>query len=321
MSVSRLRFPTFYTMSNSKGAKATGGTITTSGSYTIHTFSTIGADEFYINVPTLDVDILLVGGGGAGGYWGGGGGAGGFFSATATTFTGGKAYPVWVGAGGVPSTETISTATPYYFGGPGDSSLLGRFVALGGGGGAAFISTEPSILNETIRNYGSHPLQHGGSGGGGSGGESGYCTTGGAALTSLFGFTGTPQGNRGGHGRYRAEGSISGYAGSCGGGGASTPGTNHPSVSSPGTVGGNGLPSSISGSSVTYAGGGGGSSRSGGSLGGSGGGGDGADSTTQNNGTDGLGGGGGGQFHEPAGDVNSQGGTGGSGVVIIRYLT
>lgn len=324
MAVSRLKYPTFFNMSASKGGRASGGTVTTSGSYTIHTFSTANTpDWFIVNDSSLQVDILLVGGGGAGGYWGGGGGGGGFFSTT-STLTGGKSYPVWVGAGGVPSTATPATANPYYFGGPGESSQLGHFVALGGGGGAAFVSNLPSVLNDTFRNIGSsHPFQHGGSGGGGAGGESGYSSNGGAALTSLFGFSGTPQGNRGGHGRYRDEGG-SGYAGSAGGGGAGTAGTDVPNNSNViyGTNGGNGLSSSISGTSVTYAGGGGGSSRGAPyGTGGTGGGGNGADSTTQNNGTDGLGGGAGGQFHEPGSGVNYEGGSGGSGIVIVRYLT
>ena len=54
---------------------ATGGTITTSGSYTIHTFTdsgTFGATNAPIG---FSVDYLVVAGGGGGGY--GGGGAGG----------------------------------------------------------------------------------------------------------------------------------------------------------------------------------------------------------------------------------------------------
>ncbi len=61
--------------------KATGGDITTSGAYTIHTFLSSGI--FLANV-SLDVEYLVVAGGGAGGAGdrGGGGGAGGLRNST-----------------------------------------------------------------------------------------------------------------------------------------------------------------------------------------------------------------------------------------------
>jgi hypothetical protein len=320
MGVSRLKYPTFFNMSASKGGRASGGTVTRSESYTIHTFSTANSpDWFVVNDATLLVDILLVGGGGAGGYWGGGGGAGGYVSAMGVTLQGDRSYPIIVGAGGTPTNTTLSTG-PHYFGGPGQASQFGTYVAIGGGGGAAHISNVQVTINtRSIANGGQLRFQHGGSGGGGGGGESGYSTVGGYALTD-FAFSGTSQGNTGGSGRQRDEG-ISGYAGQGGGGGAGAVGTPSPGLN--GGNGGNGLENSISGTSVTYAGGGGGGSRGATQgLGGSGGGGAGSYTITQNNGTNGLGGGGGANFHEsPGSSVSFAGANGGSGIVIVRYLT
>jgi len=107
-----------------------------------------------------------------------------------------------------------------------------------------------------------------------------------------------------------------------GGGGAGGVGGNG-SLSSPGGIGGIGVSSSITGTSIDYAGGGGGvkdnynttpttftgsSASYGGGAGGV---------PTGANGTDGKGGGGGGG----GGEQNPSGGKGGSGIVIIRYRT
>jgi len=57
---------------------ATGGTKTTSGLYTIHTFAS--SDSFVVNYGSINVDFLIVsGGGGGGGDRGGGGGGGGVY--------------------------------------------------------------------------------------------------------------------------------------------------------------------------------------------------------------------------------------------------
>jgi hypothetical protein len=88
-----------------------------------------------------------------------------------------------------------------------------------------------------------------------------------------------------------------------------------------GANGGNGTASTITGSSVTRGGGGGGGARSvppvvGGTGGGGGGGNGGANFNPGANATVNLGGGGGG-----GGLGNADGGNGGKGVVIIRWLT
>ena len=70
------------------GATATGGTITTNGSYLIHTFTSDGT--FTVSGGSLVCDVLVVAGGGGGGSsqagtgGAGGGGAGGLIYVSAT---------------------------------------------------------------------------------------------------------------------------------------------------------------------------------------------------------------------------------------------
>ena len=76
----------------------TGGTVTTSGGYTIHTFTTSG--PFGVMGPGYsELEYLIVAGGGGGGAdMGGGGGAGGYLSTS--TFSAPGTYSITVGAGG-----------------------------------------------------------------------------------------------------------------------------------------------------------------------------------------------------------------------------
>ena len=77
------------------GFSATGGTITTSGDYTIHTFTSSG--NFVIESGEVNIEYLVVAGGGGGGgshpetgngyTAGGGGGAGGFRTGTLSAVT------------------------------------------------------------------------------------------------------------------------------------------------------------------------------------------------------------------------------------------
>ena len=55
---------------------ATGGTVTTAGGKTIHTFTALG--DFIVTSGNDNVEYLVVAGGGGGGNVGGDGGAGGF---------------------------------------------------------------------------------------------------------------------------------------------------------------------------------------------------------------------------------------------------
>jgi hypothetical protein len=264
--------------------RATGGTITTSGGDTIHTFTSNGTFNMSsVSTGPIDeeVDILAIGGGGGGSS--AGGGAGGVQAMNAVSLQVGVEYPVVVGAGGAGAVDNLTTGR----GANGGNSTISSITAIGGGGGG---------------NTGTS-----GNGAGANGGSGG----GGGAFTS-----GTPAAGTGSQGY--AGGTNGGFIGAPypggGGGGGGGAGGNATSNSVAGN-GGAGYVSSISGSSVTYAGGGGGATWGSGTpgTGGTGGGGNGVNGGNGQNGTANTGGGGGG-----ASDGYT-GGTGGSGVVIVRY--
>ena len=285
---------------------ATGGTITTSGDYKIHTFTSSGT---FTVTSQGDVDYLVVGGGGGGGTSrAGGGGAGGYresvptpaaWTASPLADSGGSipvqvtSYPVTVGAGGVGGNGPYQES-----GSQGGWSQFSSISSAGGGIGRSDQFPNPA------------PYSIGGPGGSGGGGVNGQ--VGGTGNTPPVS---PPQGNPGGS----SIESGPNY-GSGGGGGAGVAGTNGTStVAGPG---GNGVTSSINGSPVTRAGGGGGGNYtapvpqpSGGSGGGGAGGRYSPTAIPGGNGTANTGGGGGGGSTSPA----DGGGTGGSGIVIIRY--
>jgi len=287
---------------------ATGGTITTSGNFKIHTFT--GDDTFVVATVgnpagSNGIDYLVVAGGGGGGdNAGGAGGAGGYrttFPSPTSCSTGpfpisATTYPITVGGGGTGGIVPLTSQTngsPSIF-----STITSAGGGYGGGGGGSYKAASP-----------------GGSGGGGStvGQPNGAGGTGNSPPTS------PSQGNSGG------TGNPGGNGGGGGGGGAGAVGSNASGFT--GGPGGAGSANSITGSSVSYAGGGGGSQGNNGSPGvtspgGSGGGGpSGLGSSTPTNsgvaGTANTGGGGGGAglFH----GTGVSGGAGGKGVVIIRY--
>jgi hypothetical protein len=233
---------------------------------------------------TVPIEYLVVGGGGGGGtvqYHSGGGGAGGFRTGSLGVIPG-SSYTVTVGLGAVGWSNTGTTNAE---GRDGNPSTFSTITAAGGGGGAG---------------YNGGNGRPGGSGGGGGGFGDG----------SFVGGTATPsgQGNNGG----KFDGSSGGAKTGGGGGGAGAPGTN--GGSGTGGHGGAGLPSSITGTQVYYAGGGGGSSEGSNTTnGGIGGGGTGG-VTNGTNGAPNTGGGGG------AGERSgSSSGGGGSGIVVIAY--
>ena len=204
---------------------ATGGAITYSGAYTIHTFTASGT---FTPNENGNIELLVVagGGGGAGGPAGAGGGAGGLVYNASFAITP-QAYTVTVGPGG-------AGGAGYSAGTKGSDSVFSSITAFGGGPGPA--SWQKNAGNS------------GGSGSGGSGydGTSGTTTTAGGAGTA-------GQGNTGGVGR-----GIGGNSGAGGGGGGAGAVGGDSTTSSAGN-GGSGLASSITGASVTYAGGGAGS--------------------------------------------------------------
>ena len=280
---------------------ATGGTITTSGNFKIHSFTGDGCFAVSIlgNIAGggSNVDYLVVAGGGSGQSYGGGGGAGGYrttfpspgcnagsFPITATTF------PITVGAGGA--------APGSFSANPGSPSIFSTITSSGGGnGGGGCGNGLPAS-----------PSSSGGSGGGG--GSSGWAQASGTGNTPPVS---PPQGNPGG------TGSTGGGGSSGGGGGIGASGT----AASGGNAGpgGCGSSNSISGSSVIYAGGGGGAPQAPGTpgTGGPGGGGTGgpAGGNAGTPGSANTGGGGGASSYGPSG--YPAGGAGGKGIVIIRY--
>jgi len=293
---------------------ATGGTITCSGDYRIHTFT--GPGTFCVSgagnpLGSTLVDYLVVAGGGGGGSThGAGAGAGGYRESPGTASgsysvsplgaapavalpVSVQGYPIDVGGGGA-FCGSIQGAN-------GGNSNFSSITATGGGGGA-------KGCNDATDNG-----KNGGSGGGSATGSA-------ASTIGIIGTGNTPpvspsQGNNGGLGSSNATSYRSGG----GGGGATAVGTGTPNPSEAANPGGAGA-TSINGTPTARAGGGGGGSSNapGTGFGGAGGGGEGGyncNPSSVRNGTTNTGGGGGGS----GGPAPSVGGIGGSGIVIIRY--
>src|SRR5690348_16715520 len=90
-----------WTASTTNGITATGGTITTSGGRTIHSFTSSGTYQVTSNSGNVNYLVVAGGGGGGGanaGGGGGGGGAGGFLNGSLAVSP--QAYSITIGAGG-----------------------------------------------------------------------------------------------------------------------------------------------------------------------------------------------------------------------------
>jgi len=178
-----------YTITVYRGNVATGGYITASGGYTIHTFTSSGT---FSPSTSFSSEVLVVAGGGSGGntsgptggghYHGGGGGGGGVVQNNAVSITSNTPVTVTVGAGGA----SVTSGT----GNNGSNSVFGAITATGGGGGG----------------------RYGGSGNaGGSGGGSGRDGGTGGLGTAGQGNNGATNSDAGGGGGAGAAGS--GYNG------------------------------------------------------------------------------------------------------------
>jgi hypothetical protein len=267
--------------------KATGGIVSSDGTYNYHMFPYSGT---FTPTQSLTADYLVIAGGGGGGYAAGGGGAGGYrtsIGGSALSLTT-QAYTVTVGAGGTGGigsggvTGTQNTA--------GSNSVFSTITSSGGGRGANY---------DTAGNTG---FTGGSGGGGGNGGNGGAGNSGSySPVEGYAGGSGTTSFGGGGGGASAVGGN--GVDPNAGNGGA---GSNSASTWAIATqTGVNGY----------YAGGGGGRGTNGG-TGGLGGGGVGC-SGSSTSGTEGIvntGSGGGSGGNSPA-----VGGNGGSGLVIIRY--
>jgi len=263
----------------------TGGNITTSGSYRIHTFNSSSTFNVPSGLSTTAEYLIVAGGGGGGCDNSGGGGAGGMLTGSTSIST--NSYSVVVGGGGSGSGPSGGDSGPYATNGA-NSSALGLTAIGGGRGGSAGGANGSS----------------GGSGGGGAG----------EAANSQPGNGTAGQGNAGGS-----------HVNSGGGGGGGAGGTGQNGNIRFGSSGGNGgagASSSISGSSQFYAAGGGGGNQNGiynpqsraSGIGGI------TNANANTRATSGIantGSGGGGATHTV--NLNPAGADGASGIVIIRY--
>lgn len=277
----------------SGGLQATGGTITYTDSSGLNPRTGTPYVGGYVvqtftSGGTLSVTVpgnaeaLVVAGGGGGAS--GGGGAGGLITSSSVSLSGNM--NVTVGAGGAAGCSNNPCSPAAYNGG---DSILGSLSAIGGGAGGG-VNNQVAFTNANN---------------GGSGGGAGY------SAGSLAGGTGTA-----GQGYAGGSNIASGGYPTGGGGGAGGAGGNSVSTSLSG-AGGIGISSSITGTATMYAAGGGGGIQTG--TAGTGGSGIGGNGSATGNGTAGAantgsGGGGGRNFYA------FNGGAGGSGIVVIRYL-
>jgi hypothetical protein len=299
---------------------ATGGTVTESGDFKIHTFtgdgcfvvSSLGGGSTPSDISNKVSYIVVAGGAGGGtAAAAGGGGAGGFregivsapdYTASPLATTGltvtASTFPITVGAGGVGA----GNSRPEGFDNTaGSTSTFSTISSAGGGKGGGF------------------PSQNGVAGGSGGGGANGPNGTSGAGNTPPVS---PPQGNAGGA-AHPTTGS------GAGGGGATQIG--QPKPTDHGGAGGAGATTGINGSNTTFAGGGGGSGSQNGGCAGAGGGGAGSNEPPSppkpidkaENGTANTGGGGGALRCAPIPSAYTApgggSGAGGKGIVIIRY--
>ena len=250
----------------------------------------------------FNIDYLVVGGGGGGasgygGIDGGSGGAGGLITSWPGGSGGGSAsgsplnipfgtpYTVTVGDGG----SGAAYVSPYMgiLADSGDSSVFNNITALGGGGSRGWGNTafQSSVSSGS-------PTYASGGGGTYTGPASGSVSAGSGTSTSR-GYSGS-------------NGQQTLYYGGAGGGAGGPAGSGTLKTSGPG------MNVSITGATISYAGGGGNplsSPNGGGGLAAT-------SSGTGGFGTPNTGGGGGGAYGN-----GPTGGTGGSGVVILRYTT
>ncbi len=264
-----------------------GGTITTSGDYRIHRFTSSGTFTVPSGVSFSSRESLIVAGGGGGGNDNaGGGGAGGLIHNTSDSFSAGNSYSVTIGGGGGAGANSGGDGGPYASNG--SNSVFNSQTAIGGGRGGS---------------GGGANATSGGSGGGGSG----------EAADGVGGAGTSGQGNRGGD--------VSGSGGGGGGGAGAAGQDGDVRAASKGGYGGAGLQKSITGSNTYYAAGGNGGNDNGQyetqtSTNGIGGISNTNSSTGATAGATNTGSGGGATTHtvSPVGTGN-----GGSGVVVIRY--
>lgn len=213
----------------------TGGTITYSGGYTIHTFTITGTATYHAN-SAHNVEVLVVGGGG-GSSQGGGGGGGVVYNAS-FSLSNGTDYTVVVGDGGAGRYRNVGYA--------GENSVFSTITGYGGGGGGAYEygagngasggGAEPTNVSLTYGGTGSQgynggtnggfinsPFPAGGGGGAGAVGGNAtaatYAGNGGNGVAYSISGASTYYGGGGG-GNYLGLSTYTSTTGGLGGGGA-----------------------------------------------------------------------------------------------------
>jgi hypothetical protein len=291
------------------------------GNMTVEEFKQTGTCNWTVPTGVTRLDLLVVGGGGGGGaHVGSGGGAGGLFERGNISVTAGTVVPVEVGAGG-----SGAVWSPRAYGTNGGSSKFGTYQVLGGGRGASWDWANPNGTGAS----GTSVVAAVANGGGGTNPKAPGTGTG---STLGAGYSG---GNSGGAGAVNSwEPHPTGGGGGAGGAGQAAQNR---------SVAGNGGPGVASGirggTELSYFAGGGGGGTHGwwdystgyyastgqAGNGGIGGGGYGASpynywaTARAGDGQPNTGGGGGGAGQN--GNYNSIGGDGGSGIVIVKYLS
>ena len=282
------------TVTKSTTGLPTGGTVTTSGSYRIHTFTSDGNFVVPTGTTLSNVEYLVVAGGGGGGpssqgHQGGGGGAGGL----RTSVVGATS-----GRGSSAESRVTYTAGTYAVdvGAPGGS----KSQSGGGYGNSGSQSSLALTGGSSITSLGGGGGGRGQNDGASRGGLNGGCGGGAASSDQSIAAPGSGTAGQGyDGGQPTCVGCGQGGAGGGAGGSGSVGGSG--GVGSNNTPGGAGLVNNITGSNVTYATGGDCPGTSG---------------TNQNPGADNTGNGGDGGYSHMN---SSTGQAGGSGIVIVRY--
>jgi hypothetical protein len=312
---------------SSDAGSNSGVVVASSGGYCYVAFTNSGTNSWTAPSGVNSADFLIIAGGGAGGggAWGGGGGAGEVVHYTNYSVSSSSALNLNIGSGGTPGTATLDPTLNRS--NPGGNSWIASssgVVAQGGGAGASYAYNSASQYSVG---------QNGGSGGAGT--ENIASSS--PSINNLGGTsTKTTSGSRTGYGNNGGRGGPSASTQS-GGGGGGAGGVGADAGTAVGGNGGNGTNvfsawlsainsgmSAITGwqtatSSGFIAGGGGGGTTTTRGAGGSGGGGRGGSNSDFFNGESAIantGSGGGGSGY---GGSSKIGGTGGSGLIIVRY--
>lgn len=223
----------------SDGSRATGGTVTAVGDYTIHTFTSGGSGTFtVVDADLTEIDVLVVGGGGGGSHSFGGGGGGGEVGYVSSRVVSMQSYSIYVAHGGSAMADTHGEQSSFD-----DIQAVGGRTAFDtdGRGGSSGIWPGGAGGNAVER-------VGGGGGGasesGGSGGFSGLSApggNGGAGKESDITGDSMYYGGGGGGNSFAAAGGAGGLGG--GGSGANMDGGSRlsaPEDGSPNTGGGGG---------------------------------------------------------------------------------